>query len=458
MILNFLLKVAVTSRDLKIQAKWNDTLISAYPQCVDQLILDSSYGEICQVSLNQNSCDSNRLQSVKDKVCDNQVEFGLILVNEDHKDGVQNVRAPALTQIQDLCSGNPSVSIETSDNCQAVIPKWIGEPSVEYLKGRRGFREIKMKWRNEDLSGFFCLQTFEVKYWPRGKASRSFVTSAIEAKREETSAYSTMLEVDECQEYTYVIRAAKSNPSVVVNHRGSFKSKCKEIVARKSSSTTRKPTTTSTTTTSTTSKSTTSTTTTTTTTTTTGTTTSTTTTPIRTTTTISSTTETTRLTSMLFNPVKVTTETDKTLEDLLFKEDEETPRLPKTSVESFQGSVTTTASSSTNEKSVGTSEKSVEIQATFNVTEAEYQLMNDEPYEYIESNIEEDAKYLESAIGLPDYDQGKHKSSIFFNNSKMDFFILQSNLKAMKCTMKMLQILMNCWQERKDPKKRIQDP
>merc|ERR1712029_760572 len=176
------------------------------------------------------------------------------------------------------------------------------------------------------------------KYWPRGKASRSFVTSAIEAKREETSAYSTMLEVDECQEYTYFIRAAKSNPSVVVNHRGSFKSKCKEIVARKSSSTTRKPTTTSTTTT--------------------RTTTSTTTTPIRTTTTISSTTETTRLTSMLFNPVKVTTETDKTLEDLLFKEDEETPRLPKTSVESFQGSVTTTASSSTNEKSVGSSEKS----------------------------------------------------------------------------------------------------
>ena len=43
--------MAVTSRDLKIQAKWNDTLISAYPQCVDQLILDSSYGEICQVSL-----------------------------------------------------------------------------------------------------------------------------------------------------------------------------------------------------------------------------------------------------------------------------------------------------------------------------------------------------------------------------------------------------------------------
>ena len=115
---------------------------------------------------------------------------------------------------------------------------------------------------------------------------------------------------------------------------------------------------------------------------------------------------------MLFNPVKVTTETDKTLEDLLFQEDEETPRLPKTSVESFQGSVTTASpSSSTNEKSVGTSENSVEIQATFNVTEAEYQLMNDEPFEYIESNVEEDSKYLESAIGLPNYDQGKDTSS-----------------------------------------------
>ena len=106
---------------------------------------------------------------------------------------------------------------------------------------------------------------------------------------------------------------------------------------------------------------------------------------------------------MLFNP-KVTTETEKTLEDLLFQdEEEETPRLPKTSVESFQGSVTTTVSSSSEKKPT---EKSVEIQATFNVTEAEYQLMNDEPFEYIESNVEEDAKYLESAIGLPEYDQG----------------------------------------------------
>lgn len=121
--------------------------------------------------------------------------------------------------------------------------------------------------------------------------------------------------------------------------------------------------------------------------------------------------------------------------------------------------MTTASPSSTNEKSVGTSENSVEIQATFNVTEAEYQLMNDEPFEYIESNVEEDAKYLESAIGLPNYDQGKDTSTKFIsNNFKMDFFLLQNNLKPMKCTMKMLQILMNCWQERKDPKKRIQDP
>ena len=158
---------------------------------------------------------------------------------------------------------------------------------------------------------------------------------------------------------------------------------------------------------------------------------------------------------MLFNS-KVTIETEKTLEDLLFQdEEEETPRLPKTSVESFQGSVTTTVSSSSEKKPT---EKSVEIQATFNVTEAEYQLMNDEPFEYIESNVEEDAKYLESAIGLPEYDQGM--LSILFVKTQFEVLnsLFQSLLKPMKCTMKMLLILMNYWLEHKDPKKRIQDP
>ena len=105
------------------------------------------------------------------------------------------------------------------------------------LSGRRGLRHVKMKWVNSDLKGYECVDSFEVKYWPRGKASRSFVTSAIEAKKDRKDrVYSTMLEVDECTEYTYVIRASKSNPSVVVNHRGSFQSKCKSgrVISNKS--------------------------------------------------------------------------------------------------------------------------------------------------------------------------------------------------------------------------------
>ena len=97
---------------------------------------------------------------------------------------------------------------------------------------------------------------------------------------------------------------------------------------------------------------------------------------------------------MLFNP-KVTTENienDKTLEELLFKE-ESTPRLPKTSVDHFQG---VSSSAMATEK--------IEIETTFNVTEAEYQMMGDEPFEYIETNVEEESKYLESAITFPDYE------------------------------------------------------
>ena len=108
---------------------------------------------------------------------------------------------------------------------------------ITVLSGRRGLRHVKMKWVNSDLKGYECVDSFEVKYWPRGKASRSFVTSAIEAKKDRKDrVYSTMLEVDECTEYTYVIRASKSNPSVVVNHRGSFQSKCKSgrVISNKS--------------------------------------------------------------------------------------------------------------------------------------------------------------------------------------------------------------------------------
>ena len=109
-----------------------------------------------------------------------------------------------------------------------MVPVWEGMPTVEYLKGRVGLRHVKMNWSNSILQGFHCIDFFEVKYWPKGKASLSFVTSAIKAKTNEDSAdYSTQLEVEKCKEYTYVIRVSKSNPTVVVSERGSFMSKCK---------------------------------------------------------------------------------------------------------------------------------------------------------------------------------------------------------------------------------------
>merc|ERR1712008_618004 len=114
--------------------------------------------------------------------------------------------------------GDPTVSIAASEHCEAIIPDWNEEPRVEFLAGRRGLRHVTMKWVNSDLKGYECVDSFEVKYWPRGKASRSFVTSAIEAKKDRKDrVYSTMLEVDECTEYTYLIRASKSNPSEVFN-------------------------------------------------------------------------------------------------------------------------------------------------------------------------------------------------------------------------------------------------
>ena len=62
--------------------------------------------------------------------------FWLTLVNEDHKDGPQNVRAPSLTSVEKLCSGeDPTVSIAASEHCEAIIPDWNEEPSVEFLSG-----------------------------------------------------------------------------------------------------------------------------------------------------------------------------------------------------------------------------------------------------------------------------------------------------------------------------------
>jgi len=124
---------------------------------------------------------------------------------------------------------------------------------------------------------------------------------------------------------------------------------------------------------------------------------------------------------MLFNP-KVTTENnenDKTLEELLFKE-ESTPRLPKTSVDNFQGVSETST------------EKSLEIETTFNVTEAEYQMMGDEPFEYVESNVEEESKYLESAITFPEYSEESLESNEVYNEDATDFDELLARTQGAK--------------------------
>jgi len=427
------IQVALTEQVDKIVAKWNESLISQKSQCVDKINLFADDVMLCSVAPLQQRCESaSELTCGTDNL--NTVRFWLTLVNEDHKDGPQNVRAPSLTSVDKLCSGeDPTVSIAASEHCEAIITDWNEEPRVEFLSGRRGLRHVTMKWVNSDLKGYECVDFFEVKYWPRGKASRSFVTSAIEAKKDRKDrVYSTMLEVDECTEYTYLIRASKSNPSVVINHRGSFQSKCKSgrVISNKSNqqeqsrTSPRPPTPTrSTTTTTTPTASTTSTTamkSTTTTTTTTKTTSSTTTsTTTTTTTTIRTTpTQTTILTSMLFSNSENEdlTERSETLDKMLFKESDHekevtkpTPRLPKVSSEIFETTTEVTEIKVTRKLSVTTTENNsnvtstskVEIENTMQQDQAQVDEIDREIFEYVENGIEEEKKYLESAIGVP---------------------------------------------------------
>jgi len=431
------IQVALTEQVDKIVAKWNESLISQKSQCVDKINLFADDVMLCSVAPLQQRCESaSELTCGTDNL--NTVRFWLTLVNEDHKDGPQNVRAPSLTSVEKLCSGeDPTVSIAASEHCEAIIPDWNEEPRVEFLSGRRGLRHVTMKWVNSDLKGYECVDSFEVKYWPRGKASRSFVTSAIEAKKDRKDrVYSTMLEVDECTEYTYLIRASKSNPSVVVNHRGSFQSKCKSgrVISNKSNqqeqsrtsprpprptrSTTTTTPTASTTTTSTTATTSTTTTTTKTTSSTTTTTKSTTSTTTTTTTTIRTTpTQTTILTSMLFSNSENEdlTESSESLDEMLFKESDEkemtkpTPRLPKVSSENFETTTEVTEIKVTRKLSVTTTENNsnvtstskVEIENTMQQDQAQVDEIDREIFEYVENGIEEEKKYLESAIGVP---------------------------------------------------------
>ena len=393
------------SGGVEMLAKWNESLITL-PTCVDKIQLWLDTQLICTVAPQEQKCQSSEIRCPSENT--QPLDFWLTLVNEDHKDGVQSVRAPSVTQIVNFCADNPSILIAESESCEAIVPSWSAEPEVEYLRGRRGRREIKMKWKNSNIMGHECLDSFEIKYWPQGKTSRSFVTSAIQARKGESKVYSSYLEVDECQEYRFVIRASKKNPSVVINHRGQFQSKCKskpknlQNKATKTTTsapkriifTTKATTTSSTTTTTTTTKTTTTTTTTTTiiTTTIASTTTKQTTMDTSFPTTVStiqtSSTQTTRLTSMLFN-----SSPEESLEEMLFQAEDEEPTTPTPKLENFDKS--TTLKSTTLQPSTST-EKMMKDEPEESVKEP-----FEEPFEYVENGIEEDRKYLESAISVP---------------------------------------------------------
>ena len=114
------------------------------------------------------------------------------------------------------------------------------------------------------------------------------------------------------------------------------------------------------------------------------------------------------------------TESSETLDEMLFKESDHdkemtkpTPRLPKVSSENFETTTEVTEIKVTRKLSVTTTEKH-DIKNT-NVTskveentenmmqqdQAQVDEIDREVFEYVENGIEEEKKYLESAIGVP---------------------------------------------------------
>ena len=58
---------------------------------------------LCSADLSLESCESSDLK--RTDVCQNpNVQLWLTLINEDHKDGPQHIRAPYSTNIQEFCS------------------------------------------------------------------------------------------------------------------------------------------------------------------------------------------------------------------------------------------------------------------------------------------------------------------------------------------------------------------
>lgn len=112
------------------------------------------------------------------------------------------------------------------------------------------------------------------------------------------------------------------------------------------------------------------------------------------------------------------TESSETLDEMLFKESDHekevtkpTPRLPKVSSENFETTTEVTEIKVTRKLSVTTTEKGnsnvtstssqVEIENTMQQDQAQVDEIDREIFEYVENGIEEEKKYLESAIGVP---------------------------------------------------------
>ena len=114
------------------------------------------------------------------------------------------------------------------------------------------------------------------------------------------------------------------------------------------------------------------------------------------------------------------TESSETLDEMLFKESDHdkemtkpTPRLPKVSSENFETTTEGTEIKVTRKLSVTTTEKNdiINTNVTSKVEENTENMMQQdqaqvdeidrEVFEYVENGIEEEKKYLESAIGVP---------------------------------------------------------
>lgn len=110
------------------------------------------------------------------------------------------------------------------------------------------------------------------------------------------------------------------------------------------------------------------------------------------------------------------TESSETLNEMLFKESDHekevtkpTPRLPKVSSENFETTTEVTEIKVTRKLSVTTTENNsnvtstskVEIENTMQQDQAQVDEIDREIFEYVENGIEEEKKYLESAVGVP---------------------------------------------------------